>query len=119
TRLLEHLEDAHPVPRVHRRRGVAIGPGADAPVELDVVAALQRDRLVAFLASDPPWRRLAEALVPGPHAVAQLRLLRVDPVAGEAACQTADAEARAAQRRDRACPPVRDLAAFVFQRDEH
>src|SRR3954469_8768305 len=93
TRLLEHPEDAHPVPRVDRRRPFAIGPGADAPVELDVVATFQRDRLVAFLASDPSWGRLAEAVVTGPHAVAQLRLLRVDAVAGEPACQTADAEA--------------------------
>src|SRR3954454_3537583 len=104
-RRAQDLEHAHAVPWIHGCGRIVLHPCAHSLVEGRVVAGVE-----AF--------DLAEAGIAGAHAVAQLRLLRVEAVAGEAGLQPAHSEARPVQRRDRAHPQVRDLTALVRQRYE-
>src|SRR5437764_14766966 len=87
-RALDDLQHADAARGIDGRRRLAACPRDDALVEVDVTAGL-----------DPGLVALTESGVAGPHALAQLVLLRIESIAAEPAGQSAHAEARAVQRR--------------------
>src|SRR5436190_2614229 len=102
---VEHTHAGKAVSRVDRRRRSVAQPGHHALVEALVRAGLE------------PVGHAVTGIA-GAKALTELRLLRVETVAREAALESADPEARAVERRRRAHPEVRRDAVRMLQGDE-